>query len=297
MHRISSLILPLTLPPHFTIACYNKNYCQYLYFHLHYKPTMDYTGPSMCPITPGFLVCIHNCVKEGCPNAAGSILWARNGNSLRKHAINVNRHPMCTMACPGNGSLSLTSGRIPCSREPTDHEYHMALQNSECSDDMDIDAPIMEPSIFYCPTPYEEITRNQQITRDNTPHASISSTVDLDDEILEGGDFEQFNAPPLPNDPCFKIVYVPDPTRTTTPALASADLAFLKTTITPQEYTSMKHLTGSIHYIGRSGPGQEAAKYVVYMQEWVSNIMPDNSLYYLIHLKYSFASWFGSYVL
>jgi hypothetical protein len=65
----------------------------------------------------------------------------------------------------------------------------MALQNRECSDDMDIDAPIMETSTFYHPTAYEEITHNQQITRDNTPQASISSTVDLDDEILEGSDF------------------------------------------------------------------------------------------------------------
>ena len=42
------------------------------------------------------------------------------------------------------------------------------------------------------------------------------------------------------NNPCFRILYVPDPTcNAITPALVSADLTFIKTIIMPDEYMSM----------------------------------------------------------
>jgi hypothetical protein len=95
----------------------------------------------------------------------------------------------------------------------------------------------------------------------------------LDNNTLQGGQGLPNCAHIQGNQPCFEIIFVPDPTRTTTPALASADLAFIKTIITSQEYMSMKHLTGSVHYISSSGSVHGSMNYTVYMQEWVCKIL------------------------
>jgi hypothetical protein len=117
--------------------------------------------------------------------------------------------------------------------------------------------------------PYEGRAQIGPTTRDSTPytHTSLSSAVDLDNNSPQR---EQYLS--VSSLPCFKIIYVPDPTRATTPTSASADLAFIKTTITSQEYMSMKHLTGSVHYKSRSGSNPDSMKYTVYMQEWVCKI-------------------------
>ena len=228
---------------------------------------MDHVSQQMRHITTGHTVCIHTCVKGGCPNAVGNILWKKYGNSLRKHAINVKKHPFCDMSCPGIVALNMQKGKFTYSRDPTDEEY----QGLSKLEPMDIDE--LEPMNSSTSPPltfYNEISPFDSSTRDSTPYSNMSSVVDLDTDMFNVDDHHQHHIPMQDNNPCFRILYVPDPTHAAmTPALASADLAFLKTIITPDEYASMKHLTGSIHLNGRSGVGRETNKFVVYVQEWV----------------------------
>jgi hypothetical protein len=120
--------------------------------------------------------------------------------------------------------------------------------------------------------PYEGLAQVEPTTRDSTPYTSLSSAIDLDDNSPQGKQYLPIPSLTQGEKSYFKIIYVPDPTRATTSASASADLAFIKTTITSQEYMSMKHLTGSVHYISRSGSNPDSRKYTVLMQEWVCKI-------------------------
>jgi|GEM_PF-2721671 hypothetical protein len=230
---------------------------------------MAQVSTRMRPTTTGFIICIHTCVQSGCPNASGNILWQKYGNSLRKHATNPNRHPFCNTTCPGYHALHhFPGGRFLFSRESTNIDFQGLLQ----LDPMDVDEPqTMTPSTSPHPPSLDEIAEVDSSTRDSTPYTNMSSVADMDTDLRILDDRYR-NQISVQNSPCFKIIYVPDPTRATTPALASADLAFIKTTITPHEYEQMKHLTGSIHLTGRSGGSRDTEKIGVYMQEWVRKI-------------------------
>jgi hypothetical protein len=93
--------------------------------------------------------------------------------------------------------------------------------------------------------PYEGLAQVEPTTRNSTPYTSLSSAVDLDNNSPQGKQYLSIPSLTRGEKSYFKIIYVPDPMRATTSASASADLAFIKTTITSQEYMSMKHLTGT----------------------------------------------------
>jgi hypothetical protein len=136
---------------------------------------------------------------------------------------------------------------------------------------MDIDEPhTTTPSISQRSPSLDEQTEASSSTRYSTPYTNMSSIVDMDAGIPILDDRQTQTS--IHSSPCFRIIYIPDPTRATTPALAPADLAFLKTTITPYEYAQMKHLTGSIHLKSRSSGSRNPDQISVYMQEWVCKI-------------------------
>jgi hypothetical protein len=236
-----------------------------------------------------------------------TILWPKRGSPLRRHAPNPNLHPHCHTLCPGHSSLLKTSGKFLYMRHPTAPELTAARHIYESTAHMDIDQPepLVEEqydsvmwdqssvsdssSSSHYPPPYDGLLRNppnssqafqqsssynvlfrnQVILRDSTPLTNHSGIVDLDYGIdaLEEHDFQQYNAQMQQILPCFKILYIPDPTRAMSSAHAYGDLSFVKTIITTDEFHSMEHLTNSIHHVGYSKSGR-----VVYMQEWVSTI-------------------------
>jgi len=48
----------------------------------------------------GLKRCGHDCVGRICTNAKGSLDWAKEGHSVRRHKKSWKAHPQCTMACP-----------------------------------------------------------------------------------------------------------------------------------------------------------------------------------------------------
>jgi hypothetical protein len=213
--------------------------------------------------TSGFAICIHTCVPGGCKNKAGQILWNREGSPLRKHAANRGKHQQCGEACPGYNSLGKTHGTFPFTR----------VTDMEVDDDvnMDVDAPHPsgsvhpQPSIQQAPIPpylreSSLVSVDSQTTIDL--NYNVESTTPWARAITTKGDHRTF-----------KILYVPDPTRTCTVSRAESDLAFLKTAISEREYNILKHLEGSIHLVSCRQTGHENTRYVVHMQEWVSFII------------------------
>jgi len=68
----------------------------------------------------------------------------------------------------------------------------------------------------------------------------------------------------------FKIIFIPDPTLVIKlKSVATNDLAFIRAHIDEEEYNTIEHLTGSVHYISKT-----KGKYNVVMQEWVSTKNP-----------------------
>jgi hypothetical protein len=72
--------------------------------------------------TSGVAVCIHTCVDGGCRNSAQSILWARNGNPLRKHAASSLKHPACAPPCPGHAAIGMKKGYYVFCRAATQED-------------------------------------------------------------------------------------------------------------------------------------------------------------------------------
>jgi hypothetical protein len=75
-------------------------------------------------------LCIHTCIHGGCRNKDGDINWSKVGNPLRKHAVNANKHPLCTTLCLGNAILGRKEGR---------YQFEQAIATG--SDAMDVDTP------------------------------------------------------------------------------------------------------------------------------------------------------------
>jgi hypothetical protein len=202
--------------------------------------------------TEGYVLCIHTCVQGGCKDSTHSTLWTKRGAPLRKHATNTFKHPSCTPSCPGYGSLNQTHGKFPYSRPATKDDFQLHTAHL---DDINTITSSNVPSSSSSSTAHD--------IRSTSPYSHQSSIIDLDNK----DEADRFHGPAHSAKPHFKILYVPDPTRVATPIRAQADLAFLKTTITSLEYQNMKHLSGSIHLVGRARNGEQ----VVYMQEWVCN--------------------------
>lgn len=50
--------------------------------------------------------CGHTCNGGDCTNAKGSLDWAREGHSVRRHEKSKSRHPQCTVDCPRNHKIT-----------------------------------------------------------------------------------------------------------------------------------------------------------------------------------------------
>jgi hypothetical protein len=198
-----------------------------------------------------YAICIHTCVEGGCKNRTRSTIWTKHGNPLRKHASYAAKHPRCTSSCPGYQSLNQTRGTYPFSRPITKDDCQRHLAGFD-------NANIVSSNI-----PSSSSSSMERNIRSDSPYSHQSSIINLNNKEELGDP----HAPTHSAKPCFKIIYIPDPTRVATPIHAQADLAFLKTSITSLEYQSMKHLLGSIHVSGHA----QNDKRVVYMQEWVCN--------------------------
>src|SRR4051794_15484604 len=175
----------------------------------------------------GFAICIHTCVDGGCLNRSDNKLWARDGASLRKHAVKSSRHPNCTTTCPGYDSLGKLTGSFLFWRSPTNDELgtnHDLGTNNEpganSADDMAVD--LTNDDI----PPEKERSFHHLICRSTTPRSESSSAMGLSDGL------DSWHASIHAQQSSFHILYIPDPTRVANRMRAEGDLAFVKTTIT-----------------------------------------------------------------
>ena len=102
---------------------------------------MSTTSSRIHRKTAGTAVCIHTCVRGGCQNRHGSILWPKEGSPLRRHAINANRHPACTVTCPGYQILGHSSGKF-IFQKPAPAEQQLDQDNVAPNDNMDVDTEL-----------------------------------------------------------------------------------------------------------------------------------------------------------
>jgi hypothetical protein len=238
--------------------------------------------------TAGFAVCIHTCVPDGCRNLHGRVLWNRDGNPLRKHAANRAKHQQCNEICPGYDSLGQTHGTFAFSRIPTaedidlDHEINM---------DIDIPQPSRSAASQALIAQNQPASSIQYLREHSLASIDSQSTVDLN-YTVDPATSRTRTITATEKHRTFKIIYVPDPTRTCTPSRAESNLAFLKTAISEHEFNAVKHLEGSIHLVSCRQTGPENSRCVVYMQEWVR---PYIFLCYFFNGCLSCASWFGCY--
>jgi len=231
----------------------------------------------------GFAICIHNCDNRWCRNSAGSIIWSRYGNPLRKHATSIWLHPNCDPECPGYTALKrkrgeyvyhriLTVGQVEEMQGNSEDDAEMTVDgdrdgsdnHGDNIDDMDVDRNDPPTTLFADPVSRLSAipiaaNRNPSQGSDNNP------TIDLNTEI------SQFETPITqaalgnPTEP-YRLIYVPDPTRYGTRETAPSDLAFIKTTISIIEWRKIKHLNQSVFLLRHK---KSTGEVTVYMQEWV----------------------------
>ena len=78
----------------------------------------------------GYAYCIHRCVEGGCLNNSKQKLWSRNGNPLRRHAVNSRRHPKCNTSCPGHQILGRSTGKYQYQVIATSEQVAEAFKSS-----------------------------------------------------------------------------------------------------------------------------------------------------------------------
>lgn len=197
--------------------------------------------------TTGFAICIHTCVGGGCKNHAKSVFWVKEGSPLRKHAVNVKKHPHCTHTCPGHSILGKEGGSFVFSTNANpDEEVIVSGEETRSATPGSNSSPASG-------------------TPEPTPYSANPSFIDLDDPQV-GIAFLQPRRPAAKHRQ-FKIIYIPDPTRIMSRSRAESDLSFLKTTISAHEYDCVKHLEGAVHFVSMR---RQLSTVAVFMQEWVS---------------------------
>lgn len=80
--------------------------------------------------------CSHSCPERLCTNSKGTLEWAREGGSVRRHEKSTKRHPLCAEGCLGYTKLQepLESGKGKSSRT-----LKAATTSEDPSDPMDVD--------------------------------------------------------------------------------------------------------------------------------------------------------------
>jgi hypothetical protein len=187
-----------------------------------------------------YAVCSHTCVTSGCWNGTTkSNLWNRNG-AIFRHACAHKPHPDCSEECPAYDFLG-TGSNPDAVRRLTEDEYEEFLQQLADDVSMDVDE---EPPRF--DSPVLTTTQNAEITyllggaRSNHP-------------------VTQFLRP-------LEIIFIPDATLAIKQKSAALnDLAFVRAQISDDEFSAVKDLVGSVHFISKNKD-----RYNVIMQEWVS---------------------------
>jgi hypothetical protein len=233
--------------------------------------------------------CIHSCVPGKCRNKSGNELWSCNGNPLRKHAMNQRKHPDCSEACDGFVLLHepkepFKYQRIcPDIENPTDgnneeppdsgdddaidgmdDDFNMNIDDVANSEVMDVDMIAPLPSRVAGPSKLPSAT---PISRETSQSSTGLDVIDLN--CVPPRSYH--SGVPGRSTQTYRLIYVPDPTRSCTASRAEYDLAFLTTTISMEEWDRIKHLKGSVH---RINPKSSKAKTSVFvrMQEWVRPI-------------------------
>lgn len=219
---------------------------------------LNMSQPRKHYIQQGFQICLHTCKPDGCHDGKGSLLWKKEGSSLRRHAFNSNIHANCTQECPGFHLLNAESKKIRYWREPTAQE--LRLHGPSASDPVPKDAETKSDLSNY--------------DRASTP-GSENVTVDLNADLVE---------PLLPtrsisSGETYRVIYVQDPTRSMNRTKAENDLAFLRTTVSETEYKAIERLEGSVHFLSQGRNG-----YTVLMQEWVCSSFPSYLYIYEKHI-------------
>jgi len=83
-------------------------------------------SPEMAP-EGGYEMCIHTCNEDGCePSPGAGILWKREGNSARRHAISQTKHKLCDEECPGFPLL----GVIKSDRDRLEHTVQVSYKEA-----------------------------------------------------------------------------------------------------------------------------------------------------------------------
>ena len=202
------------------------------------RPYLRQRKPRVHKPLKGYEVCIHTCMKKGCISPkTTTVLWNKEGHSCWKHGCSMRAHPSCRHPCPGTIYLGMETSKEVV-REPTGEESLLVDSIPDDSGSSD--------------TEYDD-------TGEDEPSIQTGATHSGNPEFQ-----------PL------EVVFVPDPNlELRSKSAAINDLSFVVQTINKSDYTSMKHLEGSIHVITTMGKGskkknKELPSHKVAMQEWAS---------------------------
>jgi hypothetical protein len=91
---------------------------------------------------------MHTCVERGCiSRKTGTILWYKEGHTVRKHVGNTTKHPLCTDDCPGRSLLDREISPAG-GRTATDKEVPF-YTGKKAEDDVEDDhSPMTENRLF-----------------------------------------------------------------------------------------------------------------------------------------------------
>jgi hypothetical protein len=189
-------------------------------------------------IQRGYEVCVHTCIPGGCINpTTKTILWRNEGHACRRHACNSKAHISCGNEGDENTADCPGYKFLGQSGHPKDGTREPTEDELTLVNDM--------PVLVY-PT---RVIKEEELDGDAFKYPAQASTVRP-----------------------FNIVFIPDPSLESNKELALADLAFVQTTVSVNEWKSMEHLKGSIHHILnlKTDKNRKRPEHKVCMQEWVS---------------------------
>lgn len=213
----------------------------------------------------GYEKCIHTCEDPPCTSdSTKSVLWRREGLSLRRHVPRAKKHTKCKPTCPGFKFLGLervaNSGVIRATREEEaefERQVTLGIHESETTPRRVSDRRsrlLATPSTTGC------------LSRDSTPVSTLT-------------DISQYNTEAIMQPPLgapimafptrtFNIVFIPDPNTVQINRLeAESDPAYVRAQISRREYDAIEHLGGSVHRRGKVNKAE--GEQSVWIQEWV----------------------------